>query len=246
MQVAVVGGSGTIGRHVTRELEARGHRARVLARAHGVDVTRRAGLEEALRGCSVVVDAVNVLTLQRSVAVDFFATAARNLLDAGAAVGVEHHVLLSIVGIDRVEGYGYYAGKLRQERLVNDSTVPSTILRTTQFHEFPGQILDRVWGPVAVVPRMRIRPLAARQAATALVDLALGPPRGRVPDLAGPEVRWLPELCRRWLAARRSARGVVGLPLPGAVGRALAGGALLPEAPHDQVDLTFDRWLEAS
>src|SRR5699024_9698309 len=71
------------------------------------------------------------------------------VLAAGEAAGAKHHVALSIVGIDGVEG-GYYAGKLAHERAVEQSErVPYTIVRAAQFHEFPAQFLARMPGPIA-------------------------------------------------------------------------------------------------
>src|SRR5690606_28447067 len=103
---------------------------------------------------------------------------------AEAAAGVGHHVALSIVGVDRAP-YGYYAGKALQERLVTEGEVPWTILCATQFHEFAGQIYGQVkLGPIVVVPVMRSQPVAAREVAERLVELATDAPAGRVPDLA--------------------------------------------------------------
>lgn len=41
-----------------------------------------------------------------------------------SAPGVRHHVLLSIVGIDRGHHNAHSAGKLEQERLVSSSPIP--------------------------------------------------------------------------------------------------------------------------
>ena len=148
----------------------------------------------------------------------FFETAGRNLLAAGERAGVAHHVMLSIVGVDRV-GWGYYEGKLRQEGLVKAGAVPWTVLRATQFHEFPEQLLARVPGPVAPAPLMRSQPVAVSEVAAALAELAAGPALGTAPELAGPREESMPDMVRRLVLAMR---------VPGAAGRAMAGGALLP------------------
>jgi uncharacterized protein YbjT (DUF2867 family) len=90
-----------------------------------------------------------------------FAAATRNLLAAEQRAGVRHHVLLSIVGIDRLEGNAYFAGKRRQEQLLSDSPVPVTIQRATQFHEFADMVIE--WtrqGDVATVPPLLVQPVA--------------------------------------------------------------------------------------
>ena len=152
--------------------------------------------------------------------------------------------MLSIVGVDRVDT-GYYAGKRAQEELVLAAALPTTVLRATQFHEFAGQVLAMVSGPVAPVPRMRVQPVAAREVAEHLVELALAAPQGRAPELAGPQVHELTDLARRVLRTRGSRRLVLPLRGPTAASRAVVGGALLPTGPGPRGRQTFDAWLRA-
>jgi uncharacterized protein YbjT (DUF2867 family) len=242
MKTAVVGGTGCVGRFVVEALRANGDEPVILARSTGVDVTTGAGLDDALRGVSTVIDVSNISTVNRTTSVVFFDLATRQLLKAGRRAGLSHHVALSIVGIDRVDS-GYYAGKRRQEQLVLAGDGPSSVLRATQFHEFVEQILDRGKGPVAVVPRMRTQPIAAREVAAALVTLASMSPAGLAPELAGPEPLELTDLARRLLQARGSRRVVVPLRVPGNAGRAMATGGLLPVAPGARGVETFAEWL---
>lgn len=244
--MAVAGGTGVVGRHVVIALRDAGHVPVVLARSVGVDVVTGRGLDAVLDGVQVVVDVTGVQTLRRSTAVGFFWAATRNLLEAGLAAGVRHHVVLSIVGIDAV-GSGYYAAKLQQEQLAMEGPLPCSLLRSTQFHEFAGQVLARSrLGPLRLVPRMRVQPVAAAEVGAALAELAAAPHAvGRVPDLAGPEVHDLPDLARRLLQARRQSGRVVGIRPPGEVGRQLAGDGLLPDAGARLGTTTFDDWLAA-
>ena len=244
-RVAVAGGTGVVGRHVVAALAAAGCEPVVLARSTGIDLVRGAGLDDALRGVGAVVDVSNVATQRRSAAVGFFTAATSALLAAGARAGVRHHVVLSIVGVDRVDT-GYYAGKRAQEELVLAGDVPATVLRATQFHEFAEQVLAIVGGPVAPVPRMRVQPVAAREVGAHLAELVLGPPRGQAPELAGPEVHELSDLVRRLLRARGSRRRVLPLQGPTAASRAAVGGALLPTGPGPRGLQTFDAWLQAA
>jgi uncharacterized protein YbjT (DUF2867 family) len=245
MRVAVAGGTGVVGGHVVASLERRGHEAVVLSRSRGVDLLTGRGLDEALTATDAVVDVSNVTTLNRRTAVDFFSRSAARLSEAEVRAGVRHHVVLSIVGVDRVDS-GYYAGKLAQEAAVRDGPVPFTILRATQFHEFAAQVLDRTRGPVALVPRMRVQPVAAVEVGERLAALAEAPlAGGYVPELAGPEVHDLGRLARRVARARRRRRLVVTVPVPGAAGRAMSGGALLPRGETTLGTLTFDDWLAA-
>ena len=233
-----------VGRHVVEALHAAGDEAVVLARSSGVDLVSGAGLRDALIGSDAVIDVSNVATASRRRSVAFFEAATTNLLDAGEYCGVRHHVVLSIVGCDRV-GLGYYAGKCRQEQLVRGGRVPASILRATQFHEFAGQLLERA-GPLPVIPRWQTQPVAAREVAAALIETVHREPAALLPDLAGPQRRWMLDLVRAVANARNLHRPVLGIRLPGKAGRALADGALVPSEDGPRGVQTFDDWLHTS
>ncbi|MFF7598044.1 SDR family oxidoreductase [Streptomyces mirabilis] len=242
MRVAVAGGTGLVGRHVVEELKAAGHHSVVLARSTGVDLVTGTGLDGALAGVDAIVDVTNVTTTSGKKAVAFFDRVAHTLQDAGEQAGVRHHVLLSIVGIDRV-GLGYYQGKLHQESVLKSGRTPWTVLRATQFHEFAQQTLDRVPGPLAVVPRMRTQPVAAREVAHRLVRLVSAPAQGMAPELAGPRVEQLVDMTGRLLRARHQRRLLLPVKIPGATGTAMTGDGLLPAGPGPRGSQTFDEWL---
>lgn len=241
MRIAVAGGTGVVGRHITEVARRRGHEVTVLARSQGVDLTTGAGLD--LTGVQAVIDVTSVQTTGAAKAVRFFQAVTDTLLAAEQAAGVAHHVVLSIVGVEAAP-YGYYAGKAAQERRVEAGQVPWTVLRATQFHEFAGQIFTRTkTGPVAIVPTMRSQPVAAAEVAARLVELAETGPAGRVPDLAGPRVERMAELSRRWAAATGAPGHVVEVPIPGGMGRVMRDGTLLARPGSQLGKLTFDQWL---
>ena len=242
MKVAVAGGTGLLGRLVVAALERRGDVPVVLARSRGVDLTSGAGLDDALAGVDAVIDVSSVTTTSRRRSVAFFTAATQHLLTAADRAGVGHLVALSIVGADTVD-FGYYLGKRRQEELLAAGTVPWTLLRATQFHEFAGQLVDRSPGPFVVVPRMASRPVAAREVAAHLVDLAEGAPRGVAEPMAGPEELDMADLVRRRLRATGQRRVVLSLRLPGRVGAAFASGGLLPAPPFVTGTETADEHL---
>ena len=245
MRIAVAGGTGVVGRHVVAAAGEVGHEAVVLARSHGVDLVTGQGLDAALAGVEAVIDASNVITTARRRSVAFFTAATEHLLAAGQRAGVGHHVVLSIVGIDRVD-FGYYEGKRVQEQLALAGPVPASVLRATQFHEFAGQVLARSRGPVALVPRMLTQPVAAREVATALVGLAAGPAGGFAPELAGPQIHQLIDLARQVAKVPGRRKVVAPVRLPGATGRAMASGGLLPAGPGPRGQQTFASWLAAT
>ena len=237
--IAVAGATGVVGRQVMAALGD--HTPVALCRSAGVDLVTGQGLAAALVGVDAVIDVSNTSSTRAARSRAFFTAATTNLLAQGVAAGVRHHVCLSIVGNDRVD-LGYYQGKQAQERLVLDAAVPYSVLRATQFFEFAGQLLDRMPGPVAVLPRMRMQPVAAVDVAASLVALALGDPVGRAPDLAGPAAMGLDELARATLAARGSRRRAVSVRVPGRLGAQWADGALLPAEPCTTGTTTLADW----
>jgi uncharacterized protein YbjT (DUF2867 family) len=244
MRVAVAGGTGLVGARVVEVLRAGGHEARALARSRGVDLMEVRGLDEALEGVDAVVDALNPAGADAEAQRDFFGTTSRNLLSAEERAGVRHHVVLSIVGLEKVHGNPHYAGKQVQEELVAAGPVPSTILRATQFHDFAAQIVERtLHDGVATVPPLLVQPVAVSDVADALAQVALGAPRGRAQDLAGPDPQDLVDMARRTLAARgRSVRLVPswdGFPI------GMAGDVLLPGPDARIATTSFEDWLAA-
>lgn len=248
MRIAVAGATGTVGRHVVAVAEERGHDVVPLTRSTGVDLTTGTGLAERLDGVVAVVDVANATAQKKADSEAFFGDVTRSLLAAELKVGVAHHVALSIIGIDEVPS-GYYAGKRLQERLLAETDQPWSLLRAAQFHEFAAQALDFVrLGPFSLVPRMTSQPIAAREVAEALVDLAERGPSGRVADLAGPEVLAMHELARRVSKARGLGRRVVPVPVPGAAGRGMRDGSLTAAGDPTAVlgRTTFAQWLAAA
>ena len=243
MHIAVAGGTGLIGRMVVDAVRASGDTPIVLARSTGVDLMTGNGLAAALVNADVVIDVTNLETPSRKKAVHFFDTATRSLHKAETELGITHHIVLSIVGASGIN-WGYYDGKRRQEELALAGPVPATVLRATQFHEFASQMIGR-GGPVVLVPKMRSQPIAAREVAVALVDAAREQPAGLAPELAGPEEQYLPDMVRRLLRSRHSRRPTLSVRLPGAAGKAMAGGGLLPTGDGPRGTQTFEQWLGA-
>lgn len=242
LRVAVAGGSGLVGRHVVERLQRRGHEAAVLARGRGVDLETGDGLADALRGVAAVVDATNTPAAGPDEARAFFGAVTSNLLAAEQEAGVRHHVVLSIVGVDRVEGNGHYAGKRRQEELALAGPVAATVVRATQFHEFAAMVVS--WtrrGDVATVPLLLVQPAAAADVGDALAAAVLGDPAG-VTEVAGPEPQDLVDMARRTLAARGDRLRLVPT-WRGPFGPEMAGDVLLPGPDAVIAPTTFEQWL---
>ncbi len=244
MRMAVVGGRGVVGKHVVQAAETGGHDVVVVGRRNGVDARTGEGLSEALKGVDVIIDATNSGTTNRARATAFFTEVTGRLHSMGSQQGVSGLVTLSIVGLERVPGYGYYRAKLAQEAAALAGPLPTTIVRATQFHEFPAQILTRLRrGPVALMPVMRIQPVAARSVGEVLVEAAIGPPSGATIEVAGPGPQDLVSMARSVLVAQRVRASVIPLPLPGRAGKAMRSGGQLPLSGARVVGPTFEEWL---
>ncbi len=253
MTVLGLGGTGVIGRQVVAALLRDGQDVRVgsrggdgVAAAPGVavDVLTGDGLAEALDGIEVLVDLSHAPSLRRRTAQRFVGEGTLRLLAAAREAHVEHVVGLSVVGIDGVP-YPYYEAKVAQERAWASGGLPWSVLRATQVHEFPGQVLATgSMGPLALVPEMRTQPIASSELALALAEVVEAGPSGRVRDLVGPQQESLLDMTRRRVAALGGPRLVVPLRVPGAAGRAMRGGALLGDATARRGHLTYEQWLD--
>lgn len=250
MNVLVTGGTGTLGRHVVVELRKSGQRARILSRdPHGHvdavqgDLASGEGLDKAVAGMDAIIHAATSsrdMTKGRAVDVD----GTRRLIRAAQRAGVQHFVYVSIVGIDGV-AYPYYRTKLAAEAVVRESAVPWTILRATQFHALLDAFLhmfSRVPGLTAIPFGWQFQPVDASEVAHRLTEVVRQQPAGLLPDFGGPEVLDAGGIARSWLAATRSHRRLVNLPLPLKFSRQLADGRLLaPE--HRDGTITFGQYL---
>jgi uncharacterized protein YbjT (DUF2867 family) len=254
MRIAVVGGTGVLGRRVLAALAESGHESIALsrkppiqplpggARHMSVDLITGAGLEAALAdGVDAVVDASNGPPTKKAERV--LATGTSNLLDAERDAGVRHHVCVSIVGCERVP-IGYYEVKARQEQAVASGAVPWTIVRATQFHDLLAATFERVArARVLPIPSFPIQPLDVDVAAALVADTAQQEPRTARVEIAGPRIEDVRDLARTWREATGKRVAIVRAPWPGKVGRALAAGALTNEAHAAVGTRTFAEWL---
>ncbi len=243
MRIAVAGATGNVGALTVAALERDGHEVVRISRSLGVDLSTGDGLDDTLAGVEAVVDATNSTAADPAETIAFFGTATRNLLAAEQRARVRHHVLLSIVGIQGVEGNAHYAGKREQERLVAAGPVPWTIVPATQFHDFAAMVAG--WTEhdgVATIAPLLVQPIAPADVAGVLAEIAVGEPQGRYVDVAGPAPQDLVDMARHTHQAR--GREVTLVPTwSGIFGPAMAGDVLLPGADARIAPTTFEHWL---
>jgi uncharacterized protein YbjT (DUF2867 family) len=238
--ILVTGGTGTLGRRVVRRLRDAGCNVRVLSRrSHksrdGIefmtgDLATGEGLEAAVNGVEIIVHCAGSAKGDED--------KARNLVRAALRAGAPHLVFISVVGAERVPVvsgvdramFGYFASKRAAEEVVEDSGLPWTTLRATQFHDLLLTVAQQMAKlPVALLPAgFRFQPVDAGEVAARLVELSLAEPSGLVPDMGGPRVYGAAELLRGYLrASKRRRRPIVPVWLPGKTARAFREGANL-------------------
>jgi len=244
MKIVVIGGSGLIGTKLAAILREAGHAVLAASPRSGVNTITRQGLAEALMNAAVVVDVTNSPSFEDDAVAEFFRTSTRNLLAAETAAGVAHHLALSVVGADRLPESGYLRAKSIQEDLIRTSGVPYTILRSTQFFEFIGAIIQSgTKGDTIRLSPALIRPIASDDVVAALAELATGTPLNATVEVAGPEACPLDNFARKYLDARGDRREVIADVHARYFGATLDDRALTPgDAPH-LGSIRFADWL---
>jgi uncharacterized protein YbjT (DUF2867 family) len=247
MKIVVIGGSGLIGKKLVNVLCRRGHEVVAASPSSGVNTLTGEGLAEALAGAAVVVDVANSPSFEDKAVLEFFERSGRHLLAAEAAAGVRHHVALSVVGADRLPNSGYMRAKIAQEKLIQASRIPYTIVRATQFFEFVDSIAQSATvGQTVRVSSALMQPIVSDDVATALADVAVAEPLNGTAELAGPEPIRMDELVRRFLRANRDARRVTTDDHAPYFGAELDDQSLTP-GDHPRIGPTrFQDWLSRS
>ncbi|NYD76046.1 SDR family oxidoreductase [Leifsonia soli] len=247
MRIVVAGGTGVVGTKVAEKLRLAGHDVVAASRRTGVNLYTRDGLQEALEGAQVVVDCCNSVYTDYAGALDFFETETLNLLTLGAAAGVRHHVVLSLVGTDKLgqANGSYFEAKAAQERLVAESGVPYSIIRSTQFFEFVRAIADSATeAQVTRVAEALVQPIAAADAADAVARTATGDPLMSAIEVAGPDQFRLGDLVSLELRWSRDPREVVAHAEGEYFGSRLQPHDLLPVADARLYWSHFTDWLD--
>ena len=243
MKIVVIGASGRIGEKLVYNLRQEDCTIFEASPSFGVDTVTGVGLARALRGAGVVIDVSDSPSSEGEAALRFFETSGLNLLAAGRAAGVGHHIALSIVGLDRLLSGGYFRAKKIQEDLIKASALPHTILRSTQFFELISDVAQRGYGSDVAIPPVLVQPISSDDIADALTDIALGRPLNRTFEIAGPERFRLDDLAMTVLAAYEDPRRVVSDSHARYFGVELDDQSLLPDASARIASLRFEDWL---
>jgi uncharacterized protein YbjT (DUF2867 family) len=247
MKIVVIGGSGLIGSRLVGILREKGHEVLAASPDSGVNTITGEGLDAALAGAQVVVDVANSPSFEDAAVLKFFETSGTNLLAAEARAGVKHHVALSIVGTDRLPDSGYLRAKLAQENLIKASSIPYSILRSTQFFEFIGRIAPPGGDANAVrISSALFQPILSADVVAALADITLGAPLNGTVEVGGPERFRMDELVRRVLQASGDNREVIADSTARYFGAELNDHSLVAGPSARIGSKRFDAWLQES
>ena len=247
MNIVIIGGTGLIGSKTAPILRQRGHAVVAASPNTGVNTITGEGLKEAMAGTQVVIDLANSPSFEDKAVLAFFEASGRNLLAAEAAAGVRHHVALSIVGTDRTPDNGYFRAKVAQERLIETSGIPYTIIRSTQFMEFLGSIATSgADGTMVRISPGLFQPIAADDVAAIIADVALAAPRNGRVEIAGPERAPFNEIVARYLKALGDPRTVVSDPEARYFGGRVEQHSLVPLGDARLGHIGLDDWVRRS
>ncbi len=275
--VLVTGGTGALGREVTARLMGRGYRVRILShRAQpdtlpGVevvtgDLASGEGLREAAAGVEAIVHCAS--NPRDPQPVDVAGT--RALLEAARAEGRTARatngsesagtqfpqavlaegpqvVYISIVGVDR-SAYGYYQAKYKAEGLIEQSGLPWTVLRATQFHTL---VHDRFIAPAVdasspaeiVIPAgLRFQSVDISDVAEHLVALLEQGPARQTLEMGGPQTLTLEEMTDTYLWVRGVGATVRSEPVQGGLFDVFRSGVNLVPARAEGT-ITWEQYL---
>ena len=175
---------------------------------------------------------------------EFFETSTRNVLATEAKTGVDHHVVVSIVGTDQLPASGYLRAKVAQENLIKASPVPYTILRSTQFFEFVGRIADEATtGQIVRLPSALLQPIFSDDLAANVAKIAVAKPLNGTIEIAGPDAIPFDEVVRQYLEAKHDPRTVVADEQARYFGTTLEKGSLVPAGKSLLGSCHFKDWL---
>src|SRR5215208_3302339 len=247
MKIVVIGGTGLIGSKTVAILRQGGYEVVAASPRSGSNSITGEGIKEAVAGAQVVIDLANSPSFEDKAVLDFFETSGRNLLAAEAAAGVRHHVCLSIVGTDRTPDNGYFRAKVAQEKLIEASGIPYTIIRATQFLEFLGGIAaSSAAGDKVTISTGLFQPIAADDVAAIVADVALAEPANGIVEIAGPERAPFNEFVARYLKAVGDPREVVRDPEARYWGGRVEEHSLVPLGEARLGRIGLDEWLRRS
>lgn len=247
MKIVVIGGTGLIGSKTVSILREGGYEVVAASPTRGVNTITGEGLKEVIAGAEVVIDLSDPPSFDREAVLEFFETSGTNLLEAEVAAGIRHHVALSVVGTDRVLDQGYFRAKVAQEKLIKASGIRYTIIRSTQFLEFLGRIVEASTdGSVVRLAPSLLQPIAADDVAAIVAEVAIAKPSNGIAEIAGPERATFKQIVSDYLKALGDTRTVVIDPEARYFDGRLEERSLVPLGEARLGHINLEEWIRRS
>jgi uncharacterized protein YbjT (DUF2867 family) len=247
MKIVIIGGTGLIGSNVAKKLGQLGHTVVAGSPSTGINTLTGEGLAEALAGAGVVIDLANAPAFDEATAVSFFETAGHTLLAAEIAAGVKHHVALSIVGVDEMSSVAYMRAKIIQEKIIRESGVPYTIIRSTQFQEFVPSIAGgSTQGNEVHVSKVVFQPIAAEDVAAFVAQFALAPPANGIEEIAGPDRGLMSTFVDTYVKETGDTKVVIPNDRNEYFGAVIPQHALAPKGEAHLGKIRFEQFIEST
>ena len=246
MRILVIGGTGLIGKEVSKKLIEAGHNVIIGSPSKGVNIVSGKGLAEALHETDVVIDLSNSASPSDDDALNFFRAAGNNLVAYEMQAGVKHHLILSIVGTDRATYIGYLRAKKEQEDHIKASGIPYTVIRSTQFHEHISTKVAVQGSETKVgVSTVQYQPIAAADVVDYVIQFALEEPKNGTVEIAGPDRGPMTDFVQKYLQVEGDLKVVVPDDKDQYMSFKIPNDLLVPLGEFHAGPISFEKWLKA-
>lgn len=269
MKIAITGGTGFVGRHLSQYLLSLGHEPILIARGRDcrhapvaplihADLSDPGLLAEAIRGsdaiahCAGINREIGLQTYQR-----VHVEGTRNVIEAARLAGVPRILLLSFLRARPNCGSPYHESKFQAEELVRQSGLDYTVLKAGMIYGRGDHMLDHLSHMLFTLPlfatvgfrEQPIRPVAIDDVTRIITSaLTTGRLSRQTVFVLGPEILLLSEAVKRVAATIN--RHVRILPTPVAFHRILAAVCertmVIPLVARAQVQMLAEGFLEAA
>ena len=207
-KILITGGTGKLGQEVSKQLIQKGFEVNILSSGKNPDIPYYTkiytgdlidsiSLNDAVSDSDIIIHCAS--NPRNSKTVDVEGT--KNLLEIANLKQIQHFIYISIVGVDK-STFPYYQSKFEVEKMIQQSNIPWSILRATQFHDM---ILERFikpfeeQGSLKIPQKMRFQSISIEDVTEKLVSLTKESPTNTVEIIAGPEIYTIGEMAQMYL-----------------------------------------------
>ncbi|HEY5328100.1 MAG TPA: NAD(P)H-binding protein [Mucilaginibacter sp.] len=206
--ILVTGGTGNLGKEVVHQLINKSYQVSILSSQQNLefdkaveifkgDLGENTGLVEAMADADIIVHCASSPKDPQKIDIE----GTGNLLAAIDKNKTRHFIYISIVGVDKSD-YPYYQAKYKVEKMIAESGLPYSILRTTQFHSFIYNMIKSFVSDdnsIQIPQGMRFQPIELKEVAVRIVQLVENGATGLLPHTGGPQVLSIEDMVLSYL-----------------------------------------------